>query len=96
MPGSSIEIVTECWAPYISGGLCRMPPPTVATPLLVTTSVKSQILHIQINFHLTRLSHLASIVKDRIFIICKDKFQATSQIIQILLLFVWSKAGKKH
>ena len=33
-PGSSIEIVAECWAPYISGGLYHPPPPTVATSLL--------------------------------------------------------------
>ena len=31
--GSGIEIVAEWWTLYISGGLCRTPPPTVATSL---------------------------------------------------------------
>ena len=31
--GSSIEIVAACWAPYISGGLCRPPLPALATSL---------------------------------------------------------------
>ena len=35
-PGASTEIVAESWAPKVSGGLCRPPPPIVARSLAMT------------------------------------------------------------
>ena len=35
------KIVAGCWAPYISGGLYRPPPPTVATSLSFTSIINN-------------------------------------------------------
>ena len=37
VPGASPEIVAECRAPKVSGGLSRPPPPTVARSLMTVT-----------------------------------------------------------